>query len=131
NVYIHCFLDGRDTPPQSSKGYLEQLENKIAEIGIGKIASISGRYYAMERDNRWERIKLTYDALVLGKGEISDSSSRAIEESYKNDITDEFVMPTIIKNNEEALATIKEDDSIIFFNFRPDRARQLTKALVD
>lgn len=131
NVYIHCFLDGRDTPPQSAKGYLEALESKISEIGIGKIASISGRYYAMDRDNRWERIQLAYEALVQGKGEWANSSSEAIEQAYSNNITDEFILPTVIKDKQEAGGTIKENDSIIFFNFRPDRARQLTRALAE
>ncbi|HHT50976.1 MAG TPA: 2,3-bisphosphoglycerate-independent phosphoglycerate mutase [Eubacteriaceae bacterium] len=129
-VYIHCFLDGRDTPPKSSVDYLEQLENKIKEIGVGQIASISGRYYSMDRDKRWERTKLAYDALVLGKGEYSKSSKEAIENAYKS-TSDEFVLPTIIKKEGETTPVIEDNDSIIFFNFRPDRARQITRAIMD
>jgi 2,3-bisphosphoglycerate-independent phosphoglycerate mutase len=131
NVYIHCFLDGRDTSPKSAADYLNQLEKKIKEIGIGNIATISGRYYAMDRDKRWERIQLAYDAMILGKGEYSSSPSEAIKQAYHDNTTDEFVLPTIIRNQEGPIATIKENDSIIFLNFRPDRARQITRAIMD
>lgn len=131
NVYIHCFLDGRDTSPKSAADYLNQLEKKIKEIGIGNIATISGRYYAMDRDKRWERIQLAYDAMILGKGEYSSTPSEAIKQAYHDNTTDEFVLPTIIRNQEGPIATIKENDSIIFFNYRPDRARQITRALID
>ena len=131
DVYIHCFLDGRDTPPLSAESYLMELENKISEKGLGKIASISGRFYSMDRDKRWERIKKCYDALVNGIGEKSTSAIKAIEDSYQKEIFDEFVKPTLICNGEEPIATIANKDSVIFFNFRPDRARELTRALVD
>jgi 2,3-bisphosphoglycerate-independent phosphoglycerate mutase len=131
NVYVHCFLDGRDTPPQSGKEYLSQLEEYIKELGIGRIATISGRYYAMDRDKRWERIQLAYDAMVRGKGEAAASAISAIEESYKENRTDEFVLPTVIMNDGKPVAKIQENDSIIFFNFRPDRAREITRTLVD
>ena len=131
NVYVHCFLDGRDTPPASGDGYIMQLEEKMKEKGIGKIASISGRYYAMDRDKRWERIKKCYDVLVKGEGNKATSATIAIENSYQKEVFDEFVEPTVICNGETPIATIKEHDSIIFFNFRPDRARQITRTLVD
>ena len=131
NVYVHCFLDGRDTPPQSGKDYLMQLEEYIKKLGIGKIATISGRYYAMDRDKRWERIQLAYDAMVNGKGETAVSALSAIEESYKENRTDEFVLPTVITNDGKPVAKIQENDSVIFFNFRPDRAREITRTLVD
>ncbi len=131
NVYVHCFLDGRDTPPASAEGYIMQLEEKMQEKGIGKIASISGRYYAMDRDKRWERTKKCYDALVNGEGNKATSATIAIEDSYQKEVFDEFVEPTIICNSEGPIATIQEHDSVIFFNFRPDRARQITRTIVD
>ena len=131
-VYIHCFLDGRDTPPASGENYIIELEDKIKEIGVGKIASIMGRYYAMDRDKRWDRVKLAYDAIVKGEGLTANSAVDAIEASYQREEFDEFVKPTIILNSEgQPLATVKENDSIIFFNFRTDRARELTRAIVD
>lgn len=130
-VYIHVFLDGRDVPPTIGKKHIIELEKKIKEIGIGKIATISGRYYAMDRDKRWERTKLAYDAMVLGKGEKNISSLDAVQKSYDMEITDEFIIPTVITQHEEPIATINNKDSIIFFNFRPDRARQITRAIVD
>ena len=131
DVYVHCFLDGRDTPPASAEGYIVQLEEKMKEKEIGKIASISGRYYAMDRDKRWERVKKCYDALVKGEGIKSTSATIAIEDSYQKEVFDEFVEPTVICNGETPIATINEHDSVIFFNFRPDRAREITRALVD
>ncbi len=130
-VYVHAFLDGRDTPPASGKGYLHNLEEKMKEIGIGKIATVSGRYYAMDRDKRWERLQLAYDALVLGKGVTANSARECIENSYSANINDEFVLPTIILDNGQPTATINPKDSIIFFNFRPDRAREITRAFCD
>ena len=124
-VFIHVFTDGRDTSPVSGINYLEKLENKINEVGIGKIASVSGRYYSMDRDNRWDRIKLAYDAIVNAKADNYNSAKEAIETSYKNEITDEFIKPVVISGGKE----INNNDSIIFFNFRPDRARQLTRAI--
>ena len=131
DVYVHCFLDGRDTPPASAESYILKLEKKMAEKGVGKIASISGRFYAMDRDKRWERLQKAYDALVNGIGDKSQTAQMAIEDSYQKEIFDEFVVPTLICNGEEPVATIGEKDSVIFFNFRPDRAREITRALVD
>ncbi len=131
NVYVHCFLDGRDTPPASAEGYITQLEDKMKEKKLGKIASISGRYYAMDRDKRWDRIKKCYDALVRGEGNKATSATIAIENSYQKEVFDEFVEPTVIVNNDVPIAKIEENDSIIFFNFRPDRAREITRAIVD
>ncbi|MGN1311212.1 MAG: 2,3-bisphosphoglycerate-independent phosphoglycerate mutase [Clostridia bacterium] len=131
DVYVHCFLDGRDTPPASAENYIAQLEKKMAEKGVGKIASITGRFYAMDRDKRWERLQKAYDALVNGIGEKAGTAQMAIEDSYQKEIFDEFVLPTLICNGEEPIATIEPKDSVIFFNFRPDRAREITRALVD
>lgn len=131
DVYVHCFLDGRDTPPASGEGYIVELEKKMEEKGVGKIASISGRFYAMDRDKRWERVKKAYDALVNGIGEKATSATKAIEDSYQKEIFDEFVVPTLICSNDEPIATIEPNDSVIFFNFRPDRAREITRSLVD
>ena len=131
NVYVHCFLDGRDTPPASAEGYVAELEEKMKEKGVGKIASISGRYYAMDRDKRWERVKKCYDALVKGEGNKATSATIAIEDSYQKEVFDEFVEPTVICSGEKPIATIGEHDSVIFFNFRPDRAREITRAIVD
>ena len=131
DVYVHCFLDGRDTPPASAENYILKLQDKMKEKGVGKIASISGRFYAMDRDKRWERVKKCYDALVLGEGNKESSSVKAIEDSYQKETFDEFVEPTLICNGNEPIATISKNDSVIFFNFRPDRARQITRALVD
>ncbi len=131
DVYVHCFLDGRDTPPASAENYLAELEKKMAEKGVGKIASISGRYYSMDRDKRWERVEKSYQALVNGIGEKETSSIIAIEKSYQKEVFDEFVEPTLICNNDEPIATIQKNDSVIFFNFRPDRAREITRTLVD
>ncbi len=131
NVYLHAFLDGRDTPPTSGKGFLEETENKMKEIGVGKIATVSGRFYSMDRDKRWDRVKETYDALVLAKGETKNSVSECINDSYNDGLNDEFVKPTIILNDGQPTATIKENDSVIFYNFRPDRAREISHALLD
>ena len=131
-VFVHCFLDGRDTPPSSAENYIIELEEKMKEIGVGKIASIMGRYYAMDRDKRWERVKLAYDALVNGEGQKANSAVDAIEASYQKEEFDEFVKPTLVTNSEgEPIATIKENDAIIFFNFRTDRAREITRSIVD
>ena len=130
-VYIHAFLDGRDTPPRSAKEYLEDLENAISEIGTGRIVTISGRYYAMDRDNRWDRIQKAYDALTLGNGIQSRSAIDAIREAYEADENDEFVMPRNICAQGDEPVTINDGDSVVFFNFRPDRAREITRAFVD
>ncbi len=131
DVYVHCFLDGRDTPPASGENFIAELEQKMAEKGVGKIASITGRFYAMDRDKRWERVQKAYDALVNGIGEKATSATKAIEDSYQKEIFDEFVLPTLICNGDEPIATISENDSVIFFNYRPDRAREITRSLVD
>ena len=129
-VFIHCFLDGRDTPPSSAVRYLAALQKNIEEIGCGQIATIIGRYYAMDRDKRWERTARAYELLVRGQGERAFDPSAAIRLSYERGITDEFVEPTVIVgSNGEPVATIQDGDAVIFFNFRPDRARQLTRAL--
>ena len=131
DVYIHCFLDGRDTPPASAESYILKLQEKINEKGIGKIASISGRFYSMDRDKRWERVQKCYNAIVKGEGNKAGSVEKAIEDSYQKEVFDEFIEPTLICNGEEPVATIGKNDSVIFFNFRPDRAREITRALVD
>ena len=132
DVYVHCFMDGRDTPPTSGESYIIKLEEKMKEKGVGKIASISGRFYAMDRDKRWNRVQKAYDAIVNGKGIKCTSAISAIEGSYQKEVFDEFVQPTVITNqNNEPIAKIEENDSVIFFNFRPDRARELTRAIVD
>lgn len=130
-VYIHCFLDGRDTPPKSAMQYISDLQDKINEIGVGRIATVSGRYYAMDRDKRWERVKLAYDALVLGKGLVASDPLDAVVSAYNRDEMDEFVLPTVIPNEKGDSDRIEAEDGVIFFNFRPDRARQITRALVD
>lgn len=131
NVYVHCFLDGRDTAPTSGKGFAEELQNKIDEIGVGQIATVHGRYYAMDRDNRWERVEKAYSALVYGEGEKASDAVQAIADSYAKDVNDEFVVPTVIEKDGQPVATIKANDSIIFFNFRPDRAREITRTFCD
>ncbi len=130
-VYVHCFLDGRDVHPASAKDYIIALEENMKEIGIGRAATVMGRYYAMDRDKRWERVKLAYDALVLGAGEFAESAFDAVEQSYKKEEWDEFVKPTVIVKGGQPVATIGPNDSIIFYNFRPDRAREITRAFVD
>lgn len=130
-VYIHAFMDGRDTPPASGKEFVDELQAELDKIGLGKIATISGRYYAMDRDNRWERVQVAYNALCKGEGEKSENASTVMQKSYDNDILDEFVLPTVITKDGKPIGTIKADDSVIFFNFRPDRAREITRAIVD
>lgn len=128
-VYVHCFMDGRDTAPTSGLGFIRELEAKMAEIGVGEIATVEGRYYAMDRDNRWERVEKAYDAIALGKGNAADSAVEAMELSYKEDVNDEFVIPTVIKP--EVDKRIQANDTIIFFNFRPDRARELSRTFIE
>jgi 2,3-bisphosphoglycerate-independent phosphoglycerate mutase len=125
DVFIHCLLDGRDTPPQSGIEYLAQLEAEIARIGVGTIATVMGRYYAMDRDNRWDRVEKAYNAIVCGEGESRASAKEAIEQSYAAGVHDEFVMPVVVADN----ATLNDGDGFIFFNFRSDRAREITRAL--
>lgn len=131
NVYVHCFLDGRDTPPASGKSYVEQLEAKMKEIGVGAVASVMGRYYVMDRDNRWDRVEKAYLALTKGIGERAASGPEGIQASYDADTTDEFVLPTVVVKDGAPVATIKNNDSVIFFNFRPDRAREITRTFCD
>ena len=126
-VYLHCFMDGRDVPPTSGTEFIAALQQKIKELGLGQIATVSGRYYAMDRDNRWERVKLAYDAIVNGEGNKDPDPVAVIQKSYGAGVTDEFIVPTVVTEG----AGIKAGDSVIFFNFRPDRARELTRALVD
>ena len=130
-VYVHCFLDGRDTPPASGKEYVEQLVAKMEEIGVGEVASVMGRYYAMDRDNRWDRVEKAYRAMVCGEGETAVSGPAGIQASYDQDVTDEFVLPTVVVKDGKPVATIKDNDSVIFFNFRPDRAREITRTFCD
>ncbi len=130
-VYVHCFLDGRDTPPASGKGYAEALEAEMRKIGTGQIASVMGRYYAMDRDNNYDRVKLAYDALTKGEGLKAASGPAGIQASYDRDETDEFVKPTVVEKDGKPVAVISDQDSVIFFNFRPDRAREITHAFCD
>ena len=131
DVYVHCFLDGRDTPPASAETYVAELQEKMKEKGVGKIASLSGRFYAMDRDKRWQRVQKAYDAMVNGKGEKATSAIQAVEASYQKEVFDEFIEPTVIYNQDAPVATIGKHDSVICFNFRPDRAREITRTLVD
>ena len=126
-VYLHCFMDGRDVPPTSGTEFIAALQQKIKELGLGQIATVSGRYYAMDRDNRWERVKLAYDAIVNGEGNKDPDPVAVMQKSYDAGVTDEFIVPTVVTEG----AGIKAGDSVIFFNFRPDRARELTRTLVD
>ena len=131
NVYLHFFGDGRDTSPTSGETYLNEIEAKMAEKGIGKVASIMGRYYAMDRDKRWDRLKKAYDALVFGEGKKASTALSAIEDSYQKEVFDEFIDPTLICNGDKPIALIEENDSVIYFNFRHDRGREITRALAD
>ncbi|MCI5848847.1 MAG: 2,3-bisphosphoglycerate-independent phosphoglycerate mutase [Lachnoclostridium sp.] len=127
-VYVHCFLDGRDTPPASGKDFVSDLADKMKEIGVGKIASVMGRYYAMDRDNNWDRVEKAWDAMVKGEGEQTDDAVAGVQASYDAGVTDEFVVPMVVTENGKPVATINENDSVIFYNFRPDRAREITRA---
>ncbi len=132
DVAVHAFLDGRDTPPESARGYMRRLEDEMARIGVGRVATVSGRYYAMDRDKRWDRIQKAYDALTLGAGETARTPDAAIARSYAAGVTDEFVTPTVIVGADGApVGTMADGDVAIFFNFRSDRARELSHALVD
>ena len=126
-VYIHALLDGRDVPPSSARDYVAELVEKTKEIGVGKVATVAGRYYTMDRDNNFDRVEKGYAAMVYGEGVQADDPVKAIEESYANGVTDEFVIPIVADKN----GTVKENDSLIFFNFRPDRAREITRTFVD
>lgn len=128
NVYVHAFLDGRDTPPASGKDFVAAAEEKMKEIGVGQIATVMGRYYVMDRDNRWDRVEKAYVAMTEGIGVTASSAVEAVTQSYAKDETDEFVLPTVVLKDGQPTATIKENDSVIFYNFRPDRAREITRA---
>ena len=126
-VFVHCFMDGRDVPPASGKGYIEALQRKLFEVGTGKIATVGGRYYGMDRDKRWDRVKLHYDAIVRGEAPFEHDPAEGVERSYAEGVTDEFIVPFCCEHD----AQIKDGDSVIFFNFRPDRAREMTRAIID
>jgi 2,3-bisphosphoglycerate-independent phosphoglycerate mutase len=131
-VFVHCFMDGRDTPPESGAGFIEQIQKETRQIGVGKIATVSGRYYAMDRDKRWDRVERAFNAMVLGKGEKSDDPVAAVKRSYEHGITDEFVEPvTIVDARNQPVGLIRDDDACIFFNYRADRGREMTMALMD
>lgn len=130
-VYVHAFLDGRDTPPASGKGFVEELWEQMKIIGVGKIATVMGRYYVMDRDNRWDRVEKAYRAMVFGEGEKAENGIMAVQNSYDAEKFDEFVVPTVVEEDGKPVATIKDKDSIIFYNFRPDRAREITRAFCD
>ena len=125
-VFVHCLMDGRDVPPTSGKGFVEELEAKMQEIGVGKIATVIGRYYAMDRDNRWERVEKAYAAMVYGEGVHNADPAAAVQASYDAEVTDEFIVPVVCGDGK-----IKADDAVVFFNFRPDRAREITRTFVD
>lgn len=131
NVYVHAFTDGRDTDPQSAIDYVLDIEKYMKENKVGKIATISGRYYSMDRDKRWERIKKSYDAIVESRGNMASSTVDCIKKSYAEGVSDEFIVPTVITESDAPIAKIEKNDSVLFFNFRPDRARELTRAIVD
>jgi 2,3-bisphosphoglycerate-independent phosphoglycerate mutase len=131
-VFVHCFMDGRDTPPESGAGYIEQVQKEMRQFGIGQIASLSGRYYAMDRDKRWDRIERAFGAMVLGNAENLADPVEAVKRSYERGVTDEFIEPiTIVDNRRQPVGLIRDDDSCIFFNFRADRGREMTIALAD
>ena len=130
-VYVHCFMDGRDTPPDSGVEDIKELQAKMDELGVGEIATISGRYYAMDRDNNWDRVVKAYDAIANGKGVEKDNAVKAMTDSYADGVTDEFVIPVVITKDGKPVATVQDGDSCVFFNFRPDRARELTHCFCD
>lgn len=129
-VFVHCFMDGRDVPPTSGKGYVEQVDAKLKELGVGRIATVMGRYYAMDRDNRFERVEKAYAALTYGEGLTASSAAKAMQQSYDAGVTDEFVVPTVVLTDGKPTATIQAQDSVIFYNFRPDRAREISRAYI-
>ncbi len=131
NIFVHCFLDGRDVPPKSGADYIKQLKDFMAKESFGSIATVMGRYYAMDRDNRWERVQKAYDAMTMGIGEECQDAETAVRQSYEKNVTDEFVMPAVVKKDGNAVAKIEKGDSVIFFNFRPDRAREISRAFIE
>ncbi|MBF1047970.1 MAG: phosphoglycerate mutase (2,3-diphosphoglycerate-independent), partial [Peptostreptococcus sp.] len=130
SVYVHALTDGRDTDPQSAIEYVGQIEDYMKELGLGRFATVAGRYYAMDRDQRWERVKLAYQAIVEGKGPRAKSASDCVKASYTEGVNDEFIVPTVIEGPDGSIGNIKAEDSVVFFNFRPDRAREITRAIV-
>ncbi|MHB1017292.1 MAG: 2,3-bisphosphoglycerate-independent phosphoglycerate mutase, partial [Coriobacteriia bacterium] len=130
-VFVHAFLDGRDVPPSSGLGYVQRLESELAAIGVGRVATVMGRYYAMDRDNRWERVERAWRALTLGEGVHAASATGAIEASYAAGVTDEFVEPVVVVEDGQPIGSVSDGDALVFFNFRPDRAREITRAMVD
>lgn len=130
-VYVHCFLDGRDTPPTSGKEFVAELEKKMQQLGVGEVASVMGRYYAMDRDKNWDRVQKAYDVLTKAEGEKAESACAGIQASYDKEVNDEFVVPFYVEKDGKPIATIQDGDSVIFFNFRPDRAREITRAFCD
>ncbi len=130
-VYLHCILDGRDVPPSSGKDFVKEADEELKKIGVGKIATVMGRFYAMDRDNRWDRVEKAYEALALGRGVIADDAVASVEQSYLGDVTDEFVVPVVVFENGVPVGKIEKGDSVIFANFRPDRAREITRVFVD
>ena len=130
-VYVHCFLDGRDTPPTSGKEFVAELEKKMQQLGVGEVASVMGRYYAMDRDKNWDRVQKAYDVLTKAEGEKAESACAGIQASYDKEVNDEFVVPFYVEKDGKPVATIQDGDSVIFFNFRPDRAREITRAFCD
>nr|WP_288978120.1 2,3-bisphosphoglycerate-independent phosphoglycerate mutase [uncultured Blautia sp.] len=130
-VFVHCFLDGRDTPTTAGKEYIKELNDKMKELGVGQVASVMGRYYAMDRDNRWDRVERAYNVMTKGEGNQAECPVCAVKDSYAAEKTDEFVEPTAIVKDGQPVGIIKDKDSVIFFNFRPDRAREITRAFCD
>ena len=126
-VYVHCFTDGRDTPPESGKDYIRALQDEMDRIGCGRIATVAGRYYAMDRDNHWDRIEKAYRAITLGEGETADSAMEAVTQSYAKGETDEFILPTVVMENGAPTAVVGDGDSVVFYNFRSDRAKEMTR----
>lgn len=131
DIFVHAFMDGRDTSPTSGIQYIKTIENYMSDLSFGQIATVSGRYYAMDRDKRWERIEKAYKALVHGEGQVAKSAQDAVQSSYDSGVTDEFIVPTVIQKNGQPVAKVSENDAIVFFNFRPDRAREITRAILD
>lgn len=131
NVYLHAFLDGRDTDPKSGLGFVKEAVEKMNEIGVGEVATVMGRYYVMDRDNRWDRVEKAYKAMVEGEGVTAASAVEAVEQSYNKGENDEFVLPTVVEKDGKPVATVKNNDSVIFYNFRPDRAREITRTFCD
>ncbi|MEG1706768.1 MAG: 2,3-bisphosphoglycerate-independent phosphoglycerate mutase, partial [Clostridia bacterium] len=128
DVYVHCYMDGRDVSPTSGAGFIKQLQDKMTELNFGKVASVCGRYYAMDRDNRWDRVEKAYNMLALGEGAQTTNPVQAVQDSYAQGVTDEFIAPTVVCEGGKPVATIDNGDGVIFFNFRPDRAREMTRA---